>query len=117
MSIILIVGRLCSQRGCTAGLADHLSADLSDAPSLARIAADIAREVCGVVARWLGAEDSAEQVLRDFEALMLTTEQQMRGEGGAGQRVLPLRLNADGTLQVRVVSTGEERALVADYLW
>ena len=49
----------------------------------------------------------------------LRAHQKLRGELGPGEHVLPLRLNKDGTLVVRVVGgtdDGNERMLVADYL-
>jgi hypothetical protein len=34
-----------------------------------------------------------------------------------GESVLPLKINSDGTLQIKMIDTDEERTLIADYLW
>ena len=34
-----------------------------------------------------------------------------------GEQIIPLRINSDGTLDVKVISTGNIRTLIADYLW
>jgi hypothetical protein len=82
----------------------------------------VANEICALVQRWLGEEDSAADIVRDFESKMLLSETVLRRESGGssevgGVRVVPVGLNIDGTLRVRRVDSGEERTLVADYLW
>jgi hypothetical protein len=77
------------------------------------------------LAAWLtrppgdAARDTADGVLRDFERDMDHSLQRLRGDVAAGETVLPVRLNPDGTLRVTVVGgadAGSERTLVADYL-
>lgn len=84
---------------------------------------EIAAEIFGALSAWLrpspGDEDSAEAVIKDFERDMDLSQQRLRGESGPGETIVPLRLNKDGTLRVRIVgglSNGGERTLVADYL-
>jgi hypothetical protein len=90
-------------------------------------AKELAVDVCDLVREWVETgTDTAEQVLRDFEANMDLSEQRLRDPSAAntaGGRVRPLHLNPDGTLQVEVVGEGEgegkggQRTLVAEYLW
>jgi hypothetical protein len=101
-------------------------ADTDDAADLDPDAhKEIAAEIFGALAAWLtrppgdAARDTADGVLRDFERDMDRSLQRLRGDVAAGETVLPVRLNPDGTLRVTVVGgadDGSERTLVADYL-
>lgn len=84
-------------------------------------------------ATWLASQimvDTAEQVIFDCERKMVLGEtQRLRWDrvsnkdrsnsGGmaALEEVVPLKLNADGTLLARHVATGTEKVLSAEYLW
>ena len=62
----------------------------------------LAREICENVQRWvLSGEDSAEAVRDDFQRNMDFSLQKLRDDKAT--QVMPLHLNADGTLQVRKV--------------
>lgn len=83
---------------------------------------DLAREISAAVANWVAAQsDSPALVLRDFQESMDRAPQRLRDASNSaspdGEEVLPLGLDADGTLQVKVSRTGEVRTLLADYLW
>jgi hypothetical protein len=45
------------------------------------------------------------------------TESELSSLSALGDEVWPLRLNPDGTLQVRHIPTDREMTLAADYLW
>lgn len=45
------------------------------------------------------------------------TESELSSLSALGDEVWPLRLNSDGTLQVRHIPTDREMTLAADYLW
>jgi hypothetical protein len=85
---------------------------------------EIAAEIFTALSAWLRPHtvadaDTADAVIRDFERDMDMDLQRLRGETGPGETIIPLRLNRDGTLRVRIVgglSGGEERTIVADYL-
>jgi biotin-(acetyl-CoA carboxylase) ligase len=94
----------------------------------------IAIEIIQAIKDWLKASDSAARIIDDFQLHMDFRPQRLRdsydssatkimesslnGELEALRlEVMPLRINLDGTLQVRYTSTGEEKALVADYLF
>ena len=62
--------------------------------------------------------EEAEVVVKKFEGQMdLSSAQRLRSGDDAGKQVLPLHVNSDGTLRVKVEETGEERTLVVEYLW
>ena len=68
----------------------------------------VASEIFQRFHHYLAATDSSSAVVEDFESqmLMMNQEQTLRGEETEGKRlkvrVTPLRVNADGTLQVVV---------------
>jgi hypothetical protein len=39
------------------------------------------------------------------------------GNNISGQEVIPIRLNVDGTLSVKLISNNQEKILIADYLY
>lgn len=79
----------------------------------------IAEEIGVSVGRWVRGSDSGYQVLRDFETLMdFSRPLQLRTDSlHRPISVTPLYLNDDGTLQIREVEIGIERALIAEYLY
>lgn len=72
------------------------------------------QEILQAVQRWLAAPDTAAQVVHDFSANMQKNSQKLRS---SGEEVLPLSVNADGTLRVKHVGNGSVSSLVADYLY
>lgn len=64
---------------------------------------EISQEIFQRIRSWIETGDSAEAVVNDFQAQMLMGPQRLRsstGDPSEGETVLPLKLNADGTLQV-----------------
>jgi biotin-[acetyl-CoA-carboxylase] ligase BirA-like protein len=104
-------------------LAQHVGAERATHEDPCKsLASDIARGV----RHWLEAagsgpgsgSDSAAAVVQEFQLQMdLSATQRIRNGADADRDVLPLGVNADGSLLVRVLDTGEERSLVADYLY
>ena len=60
--------------------------------------------------------DSAENIVSEFTNQMEFTPQRLRGAPQEGE-VMPVCVNADGTLKVEVVTTGTRRDLTTDYLF
>ena len=86
------------------GIAHHLSSSY-DSSSLSTMYRDISEDVFRRIRSWVENGDSAEAVVADFQSQMLLNPQRMRpssGGDGEGEAVLPLKLNSDGTLQVRL---------------
>lgn len=80
---------------------------------------DLALDICESIRKWVEqADDSVDMVLSDFQRNMDFSPQTLRPEKELrqGRRVIPLRINRDGTLQVRFESDGSEGALVTEYL-
>jgi biotin-(acetyl-CoA carboxylase) ligase len=101
-------------------IAEHLANDgiYSTSDKLSSTYHDIAYEIANAFRRWLSSEDSQSEVINDFQANMMLSSQHLRApSGGKGDQVLPLYLNLDGTLRVRVMATGEEKTLIVDYLF
>lgn len=83
---------------------------------------DLAIELCAAINNWIEAQnDSPESVIADFGEHMDFSVQKVRDANNAAsagaEEVIPLSLNADGTLLVRSGTTGATRSLMADYLW
>lgn len=80
----------------------------------------LADEIFQSVKEWyLSAFDSNERVIQDFEEFMDFKQQKLREtpEITHTREVIPLGINADGSLKVRIIATGNVETLVADYLW
>lgn len=93
------------------------SISTSDPPLLG-----LAVDIVEAIDEWLQNEDTASSVLKDFENMMTPVAQRVRtdrlvDESLLGKEILPLRLNSDGSLVVRVLDDNRETTLVADYLW
>jgi len=93
------------------------SLSTSDPPLLG-----LAVDIVEAIDEWLQNEDTASSVLKDFEDKMTPVAQRVRtdrlvDESLLGKEILPLRLNSDGSLVVRVLDDNRETTLVADYLW
>jgi biotin-[acetyl-CoA-carboxylase] ligase BirA-like protein len=87
-------------------------------PPLLGLAVDIVE----AIDIWLQNKDTPSSVLKDFEEKMTTATQRIRtdrlvDQSLLGKEVLPLRLNNDGSLVVRVIDDNRDTTLVADYLW
>ena len=71
-------------------------------PYLGNLHKEIAAEIYGALSSYtLWPHDTAEQVVVDFERYMSFSTQRLRGDTAAGQEIIPLGVNKDGTLQVR----------------
>ena len=87
-----------------------------------RINKDIAAEIYERLTLWLSSNDCSENVIGEFQSQMTFGKQYLRlnpkvTDGFVtGEAVIPIQLNADGTLQVKVENTGEIKTLVADYI-
>jgi BirA family transcriptional regulator, biotin operon repressor / biotin---[acetyl-CoA-carboxylase] ligase len=99
---------------CIASYNEAIAADSKAAISLA---ADITKDF----RQWasLGAEsDPAERIVIEFTDQMDKTNLlRLRSGPDIGKEVIPLYLNIDGTLQVRMADTGEQITLMAEYLF
>jgi hypothetical protein len=80
-----------------------MSSDYKDA-NLALMHKDIAYEIFSIFQRWLESSDTAEDVIADFQSQMQMTTQRLRPSSTQllTEKVVPLRVNPDGTLQVIV---------------
>lgn len=78
----------------------------------------IASEIIEMTKQWIKSEDSAEHVVNEFQSYMdFTALQTLRSGEDEGRNVLPIRINKDGTLQVKFADNQfVERTLIADYL-
>lgn len=112
-------------------LADHNPNILDESSALHH---EVAIEIFDAIKGWLNNIDSSAQIIEDFQQYMDFRPQRLRDsydvsstnmaetslEGEVQSlrlEVVPLRINLDGTLQVLFTKTGEEKALVADYLY
>ena len=80
----------------------------------------IAVEIAEAVSSWLSSADLGDQIVADFSALMVKSNQKLRSSTGThqvGAEVTPIKVNSDGSLQVRFLLNGTEESLFADYLW
>ena len=94
----------------------------------------LARKIGDRIGIWIRDQDDAELVVTDFKEWMDTSPQRLRQEitsagdmkvttdtavsgSGDGVDILPIGVNADGTLVVRFIASGREKVLVADYLY
>jgi BirA family biotin operon repressor/biotin-[acetyl-CoA-carboxylase] ligase len=87
-------------------------------PSLLELAVDIVESIN----TWLESSDTTSSVIRDFENKMCTSTQRIRedrlvDQSLLGKEIMPLRLNDDGSLVIRVIEDNKVTTLVADYLW
>lgn len=97
-------------------LADHSPAIAADSNAAMSLAADIAQDV-RLWASGSAHSERADDIVQCFQDQMnMEAVQRLRSGHDVGKEVLPLRVNGDGTLQVRIVETGEEKALIVDYL-
>jgi biotin-(acetyl-CoA carboxylase) ligase len=98
-------------------IASHSEAIASDSKAAIGLAADIAKDF----KLWISTgskADPAENIVAEFTSQMdKINTQKLRSGTDSGKDVLPLHLNIDGTLQVNMVDTGEERTLMAEYLF
>ncbi len=69
--------------------------------------------------QWLNSYDNGALVIEDFSRNMDFNVQQLRDSSipTGENKVQPIRLNDDGTLEVRYLHNDSEGTLVADYLW
>ena len=78
----------------------------------------MSRAIAERITEWViganGFEDRGELVVSDWSRMSIWGTITVLRE--TNERVMPLRLNEDGSLVVRVMDTYEERTLVADYL-
>ena len=99
-------------------LAADIAADVRSWASAAAAATATASDANSVSVNGGQIMEEAEVVVKKFEGQMdLSSAQRLRSGDDAGKQVLPLQVNSDGTLRVRVEETGEERTLVVEYLW
>jgi biotin-[acetyl-CoA-carboxylase] ligase BirA-like protein len=86
----------------------------------------IANSIMNNIMNWIEeGNDSSSLVINEFQSLMTTSPQVIRKELNKddntgsiiGQSVIPLRLNSDGTLQVKLVENNKELSLITDYLF
>lgn len=84
------------------------------ATSLAR---EIGSQISNAVFGWSinSHIDNAENVVSEFTNLMEFTPQRLRGAPQEGD-MIPICVNADGTLKIEVLATGARRDLTTDYL-
>lgn len=65
---------------------------------------EIAAEIYGALSSYTKqSNDSAADVIKDFEKCMNFSPQKLRSADTAGDKVTPLRINVDGTLQVYLI--------------
>lgn len=78
----------------------------------------IASEIIEMAKQWMQSVDSMEFVVNEFQANMDSTAvQTLRSGEDEGKDVIPIRINTDGTLQVKFADNEFiERTLIADYL-
>jgi len=98
------------------------------------ICEELAAEITAAVADWIRDVDSRDIAISEFESWMDFSPQILRKEYNTlkddnsdmkqqqqqslkGETIIPIRINSDGTLVVKLVSNGEEKVLIADYLW
>lgn len=85
--------------------------------SVSPICREIALEISLAIKKWIHSSDSGISVISDFDKAMTKAQQRLRSNGEVpGALVMPLGLNADGTLRVQY-EDGREDILVADYLF
>lgn len=94
-----------------------VSLNVSDPPLL-----ELAVDIIESIDTWLQNEDTVTSVLKDFKNKMSTASQRIRADrlvdkSLLDKQIVPLRLNDDGSLVVRVIEDNRETTLVADYLW
>jgi len=81
----------------------------------------LATEIAVGFSEWVSCglgSDSALQCTRDFSQQMdKESTQRIRSGADADREVLPVRINPDGSLRVRMLDTGEEKSLLSDYLF
>lgn len=93
---------------CLASHIDCSSDNSSSSPNdtcsaIGHLHKEIASEIYDALsAHILQPVDTAERVVFDFERYMNFAPQKLRGQHAAGEIVTPLRVNKDGTLQVRL---------------
>lgn len=95
------------------------------------ICEELAAEITAAIANWIRDADNQDMVISEFESWMDFSPQILRKEYKTldtsksdsdmvslkGETIIPIRLNSDGTLVVKLVNSGEEKVLIADYLW
>lgn len=101
-------------------LADHMPP--MDPDLLLNLRKSIAEEIMTRCHRWLTSSqiDTVDNVLDDFQRDMSMSARRLRSETltfEESDEILPLRLNRDGTLQVRFTANNTETTLIADYTW
>jgi biotin-[acetyl-CoA-carboxylase] ligase BirA-like protein len=79
---------------------------------------------CSSIQTWLDddieRDETASTVVQQYTEAMSTAVQTLRAETGdarMGERIQPLKINADGTLLAETVDGAKRVTLVADYLW
>ena len=85
----------------------------------------VANSILNNIKNWIEeANDTSLLVINEFQSLMTNSPQILRKELSKddtgsiiGQSVIPLRLNIDGTLQVKLVENDKELCLITDYLF
>ena len=80
----------------------------------------MAQEISSAASRWLQSGDNANTVINDFQSRMdLNLKQRIRSGQYKGTEVIPVSINIDGTLRVKVVDAVPSQyiTLIADYLW
>lgn len=81
---------------------------------------EMAQEISSAASRWLQSGDNANTVINDFQSRMdLNLKQRIRSGQHKGTEVIPVSINIDGTLRVKVVDAVPSQyiTLIADYLW
>lgn len=102
------------------GIEGEVCTDGSRELGQSQLLEEIAQEIGTAINGWIyrGSSDSASNVVNEFTNLMQKSPQRLKSSGGVlGAEVLPLSVNADGSLLVRYVETGSESSLLSDYLW
>lgn len=76
-------------------------------------------EISHAIKDWIElGDDHKSKVISDFEKNMDYSEQQLRDiEDEKTNKIVPIGLNEDGTLNVKFIHNNEIRNLIADYLW
>eukprot|EP01038_Epipyxis_sp_PR26KG_P004046 gene4046-5788_t len=96
---------------------------------------ELALEICQSFQKWLAdGSDSKENIINDFQENMDYSIQKLRSpindvteEANAKEdvdeeedeklKIIPLRINSDGTLQVKYIYNNQEATLIAEYLY
>lgn len=132
--------------GTEFGVGSDDTQDQSRLEHYGSVCEELTAEITAAVADWVREADSRELAISEFESWMDFSPQLLRkeyntvppdsgsGSGSGtgngsendnfsevkslkGETIVPVKINSDGTLVVKLVNSGEEKVLIADYLW